>query len=432
MLRLRLALLVAGSLLVALAGFGFVVDALFLRQQRSQLEGLLTRELERVATLVERSQLGVAFLEEDAGLTLQFVDDAGIVRLPVGAGPALPRRDRPTSLHLDDGRPSMVVAAPWTLPSGLEVGTIRLGLDLRSFVQARAALWRSLLLGGAALAVVAASGALFLLGRALSPLQRLVLQAESVDPARPELAGPFGGDGRDDEVGRLAAALDRAMEAIRDRQQAERDALAEVAHELAAPLSVVAGRLRRVEARDPSPEVRAAREAADELLHTSRDLLTLARGELERALELQAVDLAEVARSVAAETPGIRAEAPMPVEVLGSPERLRQLVRNLLRNALQVGSATDEVRVLVRREAQEAVLEVLDRGPGLPPGDEARVFDRHVSGRRGGTGLGLSVAREIAVAHEGRLHAEARAGGGARFVARLPTLDVRLGDEPLD
>lgn len=429
MLKTRLALLVAGSLLVALAGFGVVVDALFLRQQRAQLEAVLERELGRVTTMVERSQVGAAFLEDETGLTLQFVDRDGTVRVPVDGGPALPRHERPTVARDVDGRELMVVAGRWRLPSGLEIGTIRLGLDLSGSARARATLWRSLLVGGAALAVLATAAALFLLGRALGPLQRLVRQAEAVDPARPELAGPFGREGRDDEVGSLAAALGRAMDAIRDRQRAERDALAEVAHELAAPLSVVAGRLRGIEARDPSPEVRAAREAADELLHTSRDLLTLSSGELERELELSAVDLAELARGVAAETPGVVVHGPVPVEVLGSPDRLRQLLRNLVRNALQAGSVAEEVRVEVRGEGDEAVVDVLDRGPGLPPGDEERVFERHVSGRSGGSGLGLSVAREIARAHDGALHAERRDGGGARFVARLPTLEARLGDE---
>jgi signal transduction histidine kinase len=428
-LRVRLALLVAGSLLVALAGFGFVVDALFLRQQRAQLEAVLERELARVTTMVESSQVGAAFLEDEAGLTLQFVDRDGTVRLPVAGGPALPLHDRPTATRDASGRERLVASGPWRLPSGLEIGTIRLGLDLTGFARARAALWRSLLAGGAALAFLATAVALFLLGRALGPLQRLVRQAEAVDPARPELAGPFGGEGRGDEVGSLAAALGRAMDAIRDRQQAERDALAEVAHELAAPLSVVAGRLRGIEAHDPSPEVRAAREAADELLYTSRDLLTLARGELDRELELSAVDLSEVARGVAAETPGVVVEAPAAVEVLGSPDRLRQLLRNLVRNALQAGSAAREVRIEVRGDGGEAVLEVLDRGPGLPAGDEERVFERHVSGRTGGTGLGLSVAREIARAHDGTIRAERRDGGGARFAVRLPTLETRLGDD---
>lgn len=423
-----MALLVAGSLLLALAGFGFVVDALFVRLQRAQLDAVLQRELGRVTTMIERSQVGAAFLTDDAGLTLQFVDNDGTVRLPVEGGPALPPHERPTVEQDADGRELLLVSGPWRLPSGLEIGTIRLGIDLSASSRARETLWRSLLVGGAALSVLATAVALVLLGRALGPLQRLVRQAEAVDPARPELAGPFGREGRSDEVGSLAAALGRAMDAIRDRQQAERDALAEVAHELAAPLSVVAGRLRGIEARDRSPEVRAAREAADELLHTSRDLLTLSRGELELELELSSVDLAEVARGVAVETPGVVVEAPMPVDVLGSPERLRQLLRNLVRNALQAGSAVDEVRVEVRAAGAEAVLEVQDRGSGLPLGGEERVFERHVSGRTGGTGLGLSVAREIARVHDGTLAAEARVGGGSRFVARFPTLEARLGD----
>jgi len=431
-LRVRLGLLVAGSVLVALATFALVVDALFMRGQRAQLDALVVRELGRVESLVQRSQLGATFLGEEAGLLLQFVDAEGTVQLPPDAGPSLPLRSAPDRVRLGSGSEWLVASTPWRLPSGLEVGTIRIGLSFEPVLAARRTLLRAMATGGGVLAVAATLLALALLQRALAPLQRLVREADAIDPSRPELTAGFRSAGREDEVGRLARVLERAMQAIRDRQQAERDALAEVAHELAAPLSVVAGRLRAVEAREPSAEVRSAREAADELVHTSRDLLTLARGELEREMDLQTVDLAGLVRGVASEMRPVHVLTSSEPELLGSPERLRQAVRNLLRNALQAGGDPSEVRAELREEGADVILEVLDRGVGLAAGDEERIFERHVSRRAGGTGLGLFVARAVVEAHDGSLRAESRDGGGTRFVARFPTLEARLEAEPAE
>lgn len=430
MLRARLGSLVAGSVLVALAAFAFVVDASFVRQQRSQLDALVVRELRRAESLVQRSELGATFLGEEADLVLQFVDPEGTVQLPADAGPVLPLRVGPDRVRLDDGSEWLVASTPWRLPSGLEVGTVRIGLSFEPVLASRRTLLRAMATGGTGLALAAALIALALLQRALRPLDRLVRDADAIDPSRPELASGLRSAEREDEVGRLARALERAMQAIRDRQQAERDALAEVAHELAGPLSVVAGRLRAVEARDPSAEVRSAREAADELLHTSRDLLTLARGELERGMSLEAVDLVELVRGVASEMPPVQVAAHGEAELLGSPERLRQAVRNLLRNAIQSGGDPSEVRAELTAHGTEVVLEVLDRGVGLAAGAEERIFERHVSERAGGSGLGLAVARTVVEAHEGSITAQRREGGGTRFVARFPSLESRLESEP--
>jgi len=430
MLRTRLALLVAGSVLAGLVGFAVVVDVLFTRFQRDQIDTLLVREAQRAATLVAESQVGASFLENgDRASLLQFVDGDGVVRLPVGGGPALPPATEPTRVIREDGSEWLVISVPWILPSGLEVGTVRVGQSFEGVAAVRAALLRATLLGGALLALVTTSLALWLLNRSLAPLTTLVREAERIDPARPQLEATLVASGRSDEVGALARSLEAAAAAIRERQQAERDALAEVAHELAAPLSVVAGRLRGIEARDPTPEIRAARQAADELLYTSRDLLAVARGELERGVEMEVVDLAEVVRGVAAETPFVQVEAAPGQEVLGSPERLRQAVRNLLRNALAAGGEPSQVRAEVRSDGDVVEVAVLDRGPGLPPGEEETVFERHRSRRAGGTGLGLSVARAIAEAHEGSLTAHPRDGGGACFVVRLPTLASHFDDE---
>lgn len=424
-------MLVALSLIGALIGFAILVDSLFVRLELRQIETTIEREARRAADRFMASEVGARLLDDAAGgLSVQFVGANGNVVLPSDERVALPLHDEATRADDAQGRSWIVTSVPWVLPSGLELGTVRVGQDLALITDARATLIRALAAGGAAIAAVTVVLALWLLGRSLAPLRQLVREAESIDPAHPELRTRLATEGRRDEVGTLARALTGAIDGIRRRQQHERDALAEVAHELAAPLSVVAGRLRGVEARDPSPEIRAAREAADELLHTSRDLLAVARGELERVIEYEVVDLAEVVRGVAAETPFVHADAPEAVEVLGSAERLRQAVRNLIRNALAADGDPSAVSASVASDADEVVVRVRDRGSGLPEGEETRVFERHRSRRSGGTGLGLSVASTIVAAHEGTLTARNRDGGGAIFEVRLPTLASRLETDP--
>lgn len=420
-------MLVALSLVGALIGFAVLVDTLFVRLEVLQIETAIEREARRAADRFMASEVGTQLLDDvSGGLSVQFVDRNGTVVLPSETGAVLPLHREPTRATGVQGRSWIVTSVPWILPSGLELGTVRVGQDLASITDARATLIRALATGGAAIAAVTVAIALWLLGRSLAPLRQLVREAEAIDPARPELRTRLATDARRDEVGTLARALTGAMDGIRRRQQHERDALAEVAHELAAPLSVVAGRLRGVEARDPSPEIRAAREAADELLHTSRDLLSVARGELEWVIEYEVVDLAELVRGVVAETPFVQADAPEAVEVLGSAERLRQAVRNLIRNALAADGNPADVNASVACEGDEAVVRIRDRGSGLPVGEEARVFERHRSRRSGGTGLGLSVASTIVAAHEGTLTARNRSRGGAVFELRVPTLTSRL------
>jgi len=116
-----------------------------------------------------------------------------------------------------------------------------------------------------------------------------------------------------------------------------------------------------------------------------------------------------------------------PVVVAGDDDRLRQMLTNLLQNALRYASAAPgAVQVTVARGPAEARLVVEDDGPGLPPEALDRVFDRFYSVDRarsraqGGTGLGLAIVRHIAEAHGGRVSAENRRRGGARFCVRLP------------
>jgi signal transduction histidine kinase len=113
-----------------------------------------------------------------------------------------------------------------------------------------------------------------------------------------------------------------------------------------------------------------------------------------------------------------------PVRVKGDPPALSRVLRNLLDNAARHAASTVEVEV--SSDGADAILAVSDDGPGIPAEDRTRVFDRFVrldsdrSRRGGGAGLGLAIAREIVVAHEGTVTIDNRAGGGTCVTVRLP------------
>ena len=427
MLRLRLSLLLAAALLLALLAFAGLAGAVFAQIQDRELGQLLQRELARVQTLLAQQAVGEQFLDTPGEvMTLQFVTRSGRVAVPSGDPQPLPIERQPTVVDVG-GRPMMVASTPWLANSGATLGTVRLGMDVSDALAARGTLRRSLVRSGVLIALAAMLAGLLILGRTLRPLGRLAEQADRLDPGDPALTPVTT---RRDEVGRVQEALQRALAAIRERQQAERDALAEVAHELAAPLSVVAGRLDALAEREGGAELEAARDAARELLYTSQDLLTLARGELERPLAMEATDLAEVARRVAGEYPGVSVTSAGETRVLGSPLRLAQVARNLVRNAVQAATGAAAVTVRVEGDGRAVRLSVRDDGPGLDEEARERVFDRYYTRRSaaGGSGIGLSVVRAIVEAHGGGVAVQSASGIGSVFTVTVPGLSSQIED----
>ena len=318
---------------------------------------------------------------------------------------------------------------PWTL-RGARAGTILAAVDASDLVQTRNL--AGIVLGLLALLATALAYPLGYAvgGRALARLEQAAIKAARIDPARPE---PLRLEGRqDDEVGALVGALDRALLGIRERQNAERGMLAEIAHELGTPLTILTAQLERLAQDVPDARLGIARDAAWDVARTAEDLLLLSRGDLTPAIEPHLVDLREIAASVVNEHPDapIRYAPPdQPLEVIGDPLRLRQIVRNLVRNALRATSAITRhgspqeggdglVRVNLRAEGQNAVLEITDNGSGIPNDDLPHIFERFYS-RSGGSGVGLAVVRSLAQAHHGSAEAD-NTPSGARFTVRLP------------
>jgi two-component system OmpR family sensor kinase len=215
--------------------------------------------------------------------------------------------------------------------------------------------------------------------------------------------------------------------------------LADASHELRTPLASIRGYaelFRMGAARDGAEAEKAMSRIEQEAARMGvlvEDLLVLARLDEVRESVREPVDLAELARDAVADA---RATAPDrdvalslggdETVVLGDEDRLRQVVGNLVRNALVHTPAGTAVEVAVRREDGHAEVEVRDHGLGLPAGDPEALFGRFwraEGGRergRAGAGLGLAIVAGIVARHGGTVRAADVPGGGATFVVRLP------------
>ncbi len=250
------------------------------------------------------------------------------------------------------------------------------------------------------------------------------------------------------EIGRLGSALNvmlhRIEEAFDERARSEdrlRRFLSDASHELRTPLSSIRGyaELYRMGAASDAAGTEKAmgriEQEASRMGVLVEDLLALARLDEVRDVERTHVDVGELVRDAAGDA---RASAPDrdvalrlgddDLGVLAAGDQLRQVLANLVRNALVHTPPGTALELAARRDGGSVVIEVRDHGPGLPDGAADVLFDRfwRADADRGrksgpaGAGLGLAIVRAIVDAHGGRVTAQGAEGGGARFVVTLP------------
>ena len=252
------------------------------------------------------------------------------------------------------------------------------------------------------------------------------------------------------EVGRLTRSLNGMLtqieSAFRARAASEartRRFAADASHELRTPLASIRGfaELYRQGAVPPDEVPRTMRRIEDEAKRMGslvEDLLLLARLDAQRPARSEPVDLAVLAGDAVHDARGLDAartvrlvgldpRGPEPAVVIGDEDRLRQVVANLVANAVRHTPDGTPIEVAVGREGTAAVLEVRDHGPGLTPEQAQRVFERFYrvdSSRRrdtgGGSGLGLSIVAAVVTSHGGSVQVLATPGGGATFRVLLP------------
>ena len=240
-----------------------------------------------------------------------------------------------------------------------------------------------------------------------------------------------------DEIAELGQAFNALADQLSAEQDRQKQMLADIAHELRTPLTILRGELEAMQdglMETSSGNITRLIEEIDWLTRLVQDLRLLTVAEA-GALELKPVptdlaDLTQEARAVfqtKAEAKGIKLEVRLQSVTLNAdPERLRQVLYNLLENALRHTPTGGTVTISSRQEEGWGVLEVSDTGPGIPQADLPQVFDRFYRADRarsretGGSGLGLAIAKALIVAHQGQISAQNRPQGGACISLRLP------------
>ena len=259
---------------------------------------------------------------------------------------------------------------------------------------------------------------------AARPVTQLARAAAQLDPGQLQ---PISYTGPDDEVGKLSAVLNDLIERLKLSAEAQRTFLAETSHELRTPLTSLQGFLDRSVRRSPPSmrdELEDAQRIARAMSRLVTDLLQLTRGQLVRDYTPHLLDPAtDILKPVAEEFPGVRLEAQAGYLLLGDPDRLKQLVRNLVANAVRATDNPRKVTLGLVSTDEHVVLLVRDRGPGIPEELLPHIFEKFHKGVGGGAGLGLAIAKQIADAHGGTLAAESFKGRGTTFRVSLPTVE---------
>ena len=229
-----------------------------------------------------------------------------------------------------------------------------------------------------------------------------------------------------DEVADLSHQFNAAAARIETLVGSHKSLLANASHELRSPLTRIRMGLALMDGDHPSPQFRREIERnISELDQLVEEILLASRLDAREADvgDIERVDLVGLAAEECARVGADLEASGEDIEVTGVAKLLRRALRNLLENARRY--STGEVTVLLQRSNGWAQVRVCDHGPGVPEAQRERIFDPFyrlpgASERAGGVGLGLALVRSIATRHQGSVHCEDHAGGGACFVLRLP------------
>jgi two-component system OmpR family sensor kinase len=405
---------------------------------RKEANDLFDYHLEQMALSLRDQALGARtsdFLTPALGhdFVVQIWDPFGAVVYISGQGVLLPRTRAGYQTVKADGRDwriftlndsdrTIAVAAPVTIRSDRATA-----MALRILVPV--------------LATIPLFGLLIwiIVGEGLRPLVQI---AGAIRRRAPASLEPLGEAGLPEEVTPMVSELNALLARLREAIEKQKRFTADAAHELRSPLTALQVQLD-ILARARSPE--ESRAALDSLRAGMRragrlveQLLTIARLDPEAAGEpFTRVELGELATRVAAELEPL-AEAKRillrlthidAVAVQGQPQAIYTLIRNLVDNAIRYTPPSGSVSISVQREEAGAVLQVDDTGPGIPPEERARVFDRFYrlpGSEAEGSGLGLAIVRQIAQAHGAEVVlGESREGRGLRVAVRFSRRDDR-------
>jgi len=435
-IRLRLLVAVLALLVPLSLAAGWLLVQMFGNRLLHDIDVAIEEEAETTAELLTGAQgaqtitdaLARISAETDLGgrkfVTLSR-NGAVVAESPPGADAALQRR------------PALRVVRYEARERGDPI-TVSIGVSTTAAEHARRRLTSLLAVGIPLLLISLGAGFWLVLGRTLRPLaeaaDRLDTVAADTLSVRVPVANPH------DEVGRVVSVVNAMLDRLERGMGELRRFTADAAHELRTPLTVLRTGLEVALGRDrTADEYRAALTEAlagtDRMCRVAEDLLTLARVESDAMRRAgDNVDVSEMLHELsdawteAAAQRQVVFELAVPADlvVVGAAVDLYRLFNNLIENAVRYCAPGGNVQLTAQRTSEGIVATVADRGPGIPADELPRVFDRFYQGRghAEGSGLGLSIAREIARAHGGQISIANRDGGGCVVSVTLQPADV--------
>ena len=284
--------------------------------------------------------------------------------------------------------------------------------------------------------LLAALGSYHITRRAFRPLEHITATAEAINEAK-DLSGRIGLPLGEDEFSRLAADFDQMFERLERSFEAEKQFTADASHELRTPISIIKGACEYAEKYDETPEdhaetVSMIHRQADKMSKLVSQLLSMTR--MEQGIEstkMELTDLANFVQNLCKEQHWdssrliLKTDHDIPVKI--NPELLSRLITNLVENAWKYSSENSPIRLTIAKDLQEARLIVQDEGIGISEENQEKIWQRfyQVDSSRSndsGSGLGLSMVKQIAELHGGFMTLDSSPGNGSTFTLHLPLL----------
>jgi len=461
-IRVRMALWYAALLAGALALFGAATYLGLERYLQKSLEESLTKQARSIGDvlLVNINQSGEDYVDNEITEHYSPEINGHFIRVTradgkqiyvsgppkdgtfdpaLVAAPRLPvTREFTREVEMSDGHELLLHGLPYRAGDGAQF-LIEVAAPYNQIESVLRGLLLTFALGLPLIVALAIGGGYLLMRGALRPVDEIRQKAAQITSRNLSERLPVVHTG--DELERLATDLNRMIARLEESFQQINRFSADASHELRTPLTVLQGELEAIAQKgqnlpeDVRDTIGSALEETQRLSKIVENLLAISRLEAgEARVEPVRLDFAELARTTADQMKllaeekriSLTSDGTDPVEVEADPSRLKQVVVNLLDNAIKYTHQGGNVSVSVMRRDDHAVLEVADSGLGISANDLPHIFDRFYradkarSRQMGGTGLGLSIVRSICLAHGGQVTVKSTEGRGSLFRVELP------------
>jgi two-component system OmpR family sensor kinase len=461
-IRTRLALWYSGLLALLIISFGVAVITISRLTLLQTLDSILAGQAQNLASIIDTAPLEASstvftYRDEQAfrspGILIQ------IWRTHENGSPIDPVLERHSGLADDantpldaslfnknaisfnstviSGVPERVVALPIYTDEGLPIGLIQIATPLHAITNANDQILLITVISAMFVIAVSIGLGMWLSKHLLKPVEAVKEAATQISKTQ-DLSTRMQLSGVQDELGELGAVFNHMMERLEHLFKVQQEFIGDVSHELRTPLTSIIGNVELINKYGFDKEsMEAIQREAERMSRMVNDLLLLSRADIGAIqMDMYPMDLDKIVLEAYEEALSMAKSRQLhimlkkieTIKILGNPDRMRQLLRNLMSNAIKFTKDEGKISISVYTQGEKAFVDVQDTGIGISEDDKKRIFDRFFQANKArdrqdeldGPGLGLSIVRWIVDAHGGTIEVESKLGEGTRFRLELP------------